>query len=447
MIRLKNSISPNYAFILSFLLIFGYAFVGLSRPIYASLYIPIVSAFLLICVIARRVLASRSRDTLKKVRMHEMTSELRVAIFLYSIFLLVLIWQIFAQIIGILSTGGLNHVGFVGYNLDLSILVAIFNMILIFVGFYFLHSQFIFNQFLRYYFLMLTLVWHLSFLTWNLEDNAALFYYSEWARGYFSGALINANHASFISLLCFSYFLISAASNYQRRKTVEKLNFSKSWHVFCLLQMAIFGYYIVIANSITVYMLFLFGIVMSVLWISRLFKFQKVLTFIVICFVLSLLLYTVAVIFFDFEAIKDVSFKDRQIILIEAVRLVTERILLGYGTGSQYLVLLQRSSDAIPELVFLSSHNYIVDFVMQYGVIGLLVALVGFCVLPLRLMYIRSTKKDADRGLILFLFLAIVLTILFSLVEFIFFIPSFSMFFCFLIGGMYRLHEENENEI
>ena len=442
MICLKNSISLNYALILSFLLIFGYAFVGLSRPIYASFYIPIFSAFLVICVIAKRVFASTSRDKLKKSQMHGTTSELRLAVFLYSVFLLVLIWQIFAQIFGILITGGLRHVGFVGYNLDVSILVAIFNMILIFAGFHFLSSQYVFAQFLRYYFLMLTLFWHLSFLTWNIEDNAALFYYSEWARGYFSGALINANHASFISLLCFCYFSISAASNYQIRKTVEKQNFSKSWYVFCLFQIAIFTYYIVIANSLTVYLLFLFAIVMIGIWITRFFKFKYVLIYIVIFCVVSLLLYSFVVIFYDFEAIKDVSFKDRQIILIEAVRLVLERILFGYGTGSQYLALLQRSPDAIPEFVFLSSHNYIVDFGIQYGGIGLFVALVGLFVLPLRILYIKSKKNDADRELVLFIFLTIVLTFLFSLVEFIFFIPAFSMFVCFLIGGLYRLHEK-----
>lgn len=436
MLRKTDNRPSRWPSVSGLILASGFLLLGLARPVYGATFSILVVSFALAVLFWRphnKSSPSRSQQDPATTR------SIQIGLLCYGGFVLILITQVAASIIELAADRSLTMVGFSSYNLDLNIFIPICNLLLIFAGYNTLSRTSYIDKFLNTYFFAICYIWHLAFLTWIIDSNAVLFYYSEWSRGTFSGPIVNANHAAVVTLLIFTFFSLRCrdsicdakenSSPYSARPI--RLLFSGS-------QAVIFFYYTVQANS-TMVNATLFAVATLLLafflfsrWVRPLYLASSA------AFLGIALAYVMALVMLDSTQIPLSGFEARQIIGREALHLIMERPVLGYGTGSGYLVLLGRSLEAIPELIFQSAHSYYLDFLLQYGVAGFWLAFTGMFVVPMSI-WILNVRRDRLMSSTAFLIWIIWLVLLLTaLTDFALSNPSVSMLLCFLTGGIYR---------
>lgn len=348
--------------------------------------------------------------------------------------------QIAASIAELTVGGFLESEKLSKFNIDFNIFITISNLLLIFVGFFTLHSRIEIEKFFHIYFFSTSIIWHMAFLTWNITPNAVLFYYSEWSRGIFSGPVANANHAAVVTLLIFIYYLLQFWQyTFSLSKNLSLYSSYPMKSVVLCAQSAIFFYYTVQANSLMVNATLFFIVVLFLAFlISSKWSGLIYLASSVACLGIAIA-YMIALIMLNPTRITLSGFEARQIIAREAIRLIIERPVLGYGTGSEYLTLLGRSMTAIPELIFQSAHSYYLDFLLQYGGAGFLLAFTGVFIVPMSVWILSGRQRgkviSSTDFLIWILWLVLLLT---ALTDFALSIPSVSMLLCIVTGGVYR---------
>lgn len=416
----------------------GYLLLGLQRPVYAAAFSVLIVSFAVAVLLRRteRISSGPSRSRAEREPASALATYAGLCCF--AGFVLLLIAQAATTIVESLYGTPLESERFSQFNIDLNISVPISNLLLIFAGYRILSQYIYIKKFLSVYFISTSSIWHFAFLTWNINPNAALFYYSEWSRNTFSGPVFNGNHAAVVTLVIFAYFLLRCREHASFSQNSESQSTRPAPFVICALQAAIFFYYTVHANSLMVNATLFAAVILLIAFMgystrSRLLYLTSAVAALGIA-----MAYTLAIIMLDPTQISLFGFEARQIIGREALHLILDRPLFGYGTGSEYLALLGRSMTAIPELIFQSAHSYYLDFLLQYGFVGFLLAFTGIFIVPMSVWIRRGSREkfmSSTAFLIWILWLVLLLT---ALTDFALSIPSISMLLCFLTGGIYR---------
>lgn len=416
----------------------GYLLLGLQRPVYAAAFSVLVASFAIALLFRRPERISIGPRRSRAEREPASALSTHAGLYCFSGFALLLIAQAAATIVESVYGTPLKSENFSQFNLDLNTTVPISNLLLIFVGYQILSKKYFITKFLSIYFISTSAIWHLAFLTWNIDSNAALFYYSEWSRSTFSGPVFNANHAAVVTLIIFAYFLLRCWDHVSISKNAASQPIRPASLLICTLQAAIFFYYTVQANSLMVNAT-LVAIVPLLLAFMRSSKRSHLLYLTSTLAALGIAIaYTSVLILLDPTQISLSGFEARQIIGREALHLILERPLFGYGTGSEYLVLLGRSMTAIPELIYQSAHSYYLDFLLQYGIVGFLLAFIGVFIVPMSIWIRRGRQEKFMSSTAFLMWLLWLVLLLTALTDFALSIPSISMLLCFLTGGIYR---------
>ncbi len=431
------SFAPGPSFT-ALILASGFLFIGLSRPLYAGVYGALLVVWLAVAAVGglfrrRRVLARPDRQGSTPRRL-----ALIAGFCCYVLFSALVLLQIGSAVHPILFDAPLSAGDYVGFNLDLSIFVALANLLLIHAGYRQVRGTRDFDRFFKTYFAAISIIWHLSFLIWLIEDNAVLLHYSEWSSSVFSGPLSNANHAGMVSVIAAAFYALQIIQVDHRGQPIPALASDKRTLLY-LAQSLVFSYYALTSGSLMVYLIFsaiagllIFNVLSDrvrhhLLWISA---------------AASIILgglYFVLLFGADEGLLPMASFLDRQIIAREALPFIVDRPWLGYGTGSVYSALVGRSIEAIPDLIFLSAHNYYLDFLLQYGIPGFAAAFLGVFGIPMACLigFSRRARNISPLGLAIWILWLVVL--ISSLTDFGLAIPSISMLLCFLTGAIYRV--------
>lgn len=414
----------------------GFLLLGLARPAYAAAFSILIISFATVVLLWR---PHRQSSQSVPQQVFKAARAIKAGLLCYLGFVLILIAQMTASVVGLAEGAALTTETFFRFNLDLNKFVPIINLLLIVCGYRILSQGLYIERFLYYYFVYVSVIWHLSFLTWQIDSNAVLFYYSEWSRSTFSGPVINANHSAVITFIVFVYFSIQFCKEvYSDKKS--RLFESNFWQspLIIGLQAAVFLYYTIQANSLMVNVT-TFSLCILLFCFCLFPKQSRLLYLISSAATLGLAIaYVTALVILDPTRISLFGFEARQVIGREALNLIVERPILGYGTGAGYLALLGRSMTAIPEFIFQSAHSYYLDFLLQYGAAGFLLAIAGMFAVPMT-AWIRHGRQEKFRSstaiLIWMMWLVLLLT---ALTDFALSIPSVSMLLCFLTGGVYR---------
>ncbi|PJK31742.1 O-antigen ligase family protein [Minwuia thermotolerans] len=414
----------------------GFLVLGLSRPLYAAPYAAALVLLLSVSAVGRLFRSPEAVARSDRGRSGFRRLALATGFCCYVLFVAIVLFQVSGALYLISTDAPLPPENYAGFNLNLTIFIPLANLLLIYSGYQQVHRRRDFEHFLKTYVLAISVIWHLSFLIWLIEDNAVLFHYSEWSSSVFSGPLINANHAALITTIAAAYYalqLIDMAALSSRVMTFNRRAF------LYVAQVLIFAYYSLTSGSQMMYLVFF--LISAIIFVYALPARARNYLLILSAsgFLILAIAYFSILLGADEHLVPVASVQDRQIIARETIALIMERPWLGYGTGSAYSVLLGRSIEAIPDLIFTSAHSYYLDFLLQYGVLGFIAAFLGVFAIPMAcwIAFNRGARLVSPLGLFIWiLWLALLIS---SLSDFGLAIPAISMLLCFLTGAIYRL--------